>query len=385
MYSERNPAVPLIPTFRPCFREDEVAAAMRALTGGWPALGPVVQLLEAEFAALSKKKYNVAVNSCTTALYLAARCILDPGDVVGVPAITYISSASAPALHGCRIVFVDVDPQTLLIDQADLIRKVASEGITAVLPVHLYGNIASGLEEVTSKFKLKIIEDCAHVTSSAYAESIACFSFEAKKVLSCVNGGMLSTNDPDVAERARRLRFNGLDVGTFSRGPVRWDYDVMEHGVTGELDDLRASLVLPQLAALERRRQIRIANFQQFGEALAAGSAIEALPHGTESSFYLYVVRVRHRVHFMEYMLGQGIRCGVHYKPLYKHSVFSDQLSDCPNAEREWLRLVTVPNLIDFSTEERTAICDALKQYNDDLVCAGLFNSELFGDRRGNP
>jgi perosamine synthetase len=379
MYSERNPTVPLIPTFRPCFREAEVAAAMRALTGGWPALGPAVQQLEAEFGALSAKKYNVAVNSCTTALYLAARCLLQPSDVVGVPAITYISSASAPALRGCRIVFIDVDPVTLLMDPADLTRKVASEGVTAVLPVHLYGNMASGLEEVISKFKLKIIEDCAHVTSSAYSGSIACFSFEAKKVLSCVNGGMLSTNDPEVAERVRQLRFNGLNAGTFNRGPARWDYDVVDHGMTGELDDLRASLVLPQLAAREQKRQIRIANIQQFEEAHRADSGVEAVPHQAESSFYMYVVRVRHRTHFMEYMLGQGIRCGVHYKPLYKHSVFSDQLADCPNAEKEWLRLVTVPNLSDFSSKERASVCEALKRYNDHICPSVLETKAIFG------
>jgi perosamine synthetase len=374
MDSERNPVAPLIPTFRPSFRQQEVEGAMRALTGGWPALGPSVQQLEAEFAALSKKKYNVAVNSCTTALYLAARCLLQPGDVVGVPAITYISSASAPALHGCRIVFIDVDPVTLLLDPADLTRKITAEGITAVVPVHLYGNMASGLEDVIRKFRLKIIEDCAHVTSSSYTDSIACFSFEAKKVLSCVNGGMLSTNDPEVAERVRHLRFNGLNAGTFSRGPARWDYDVVEHGISGELDDFRASLVLPQLAAREQKRQIRIANIQQFEEAHTAASVVEALPHQAGSSFYMYVVRVRHRTHFMEYMLGRGIRCGVHYKPLYKHSVFSDQLADCPNAETEWLRLVTVPNLSDFSSKERASVCEALKRYNDKHICASVLD-----------
>jgi dTDP-4-amino-4,6-dideoxygalactose transaminase len=360
----QNAPAPLIPTFRPIFQQQEVEAAMRALTGGWPALGPVVQQLEAGFEALSGKKHNVAVNSCTTALYFAARCLLNPGDVVGVPAITYISSASAPALSGCNVVFIDVDPITLLIDPNDLARKVVRHGITAIVPVHLYGNVASGLDDVIRNFNLKIIEDCAHVTSSYYAESIACFSFEAKKVLSCVNGGMLSTNDPDVAARARRLRFNGLNVETFSRGPWGWDYDVGEHGLTGELDDFRAALVLAQLPVREQKRQIRIANVQQFEEAHRANPLLDALPHQVGSSFYMYVLRAKNRPHFMEYMMAQGIRCGVHYKPLYKHSVFSDQSADCPNAEREWPSLVTVPNLSDFSFRERTSICEALRQYD---------------------
>jgi perosamine synthetase len=356
-----------IPTFRPYYRQQEVEAAVRALTGGWPALGPVVQQLEAEFAALSNKKYNVAVNSCTTALYLAARCRLKPGEVVGVPAITYISSASGPALHGCHIVFIDVDPETLLIDPADLTRKILREGITAIVPVHLYGNMATGLEDVIRNFNLKVIEDCAHVTSSSYAESIACFSFESKKVLSCVNGGMLSTNDPEMAARARQLRFNGVEAETYSRGPLRWDYDVREHGITGELDDLRASLVLAQLAVREQKRQTRIANIQQFGEAHVSNSLLDGLPHQAGSSFYMYVLRVRNRTHFMDYMMAHGIRCGVHYKPLYKHTVFSDRQADCPNAEREWVRLVTVPNLSDFSPKERTSVCEALNRYNDHI------------------
>ncbi len=353
----------MIPTFRPHYRQQEIESVVRALTGGWPALGPVVRQLEAEFATLSNKKYNVALNSCTTALYLAARCILKPSDVVGVPAITYISSASGPALHGCRIVLIDVDPVTLLMDPVDLTRKIVREGITAIVPVHLFGNVAIGLEPVIRRFNLKVIEDCAHVTSSVYAESIACFSFEAKKVLSSVNGGMLSTNDPEVAARARQLRFNGLEAETFSRGPLRWDYDVVDHGVTGELDDLRASLVLPQLPFVEQKRQMRIANIEQFQQA----ASMSFVPHLAGSSFYMHVIRVRNRAHFMEYMIAQGVRCGVHYKPLYKHRVFSDHPADCPNAEREWPHLVTIPNLSDFSAVERATVCQALSRYDDEV------------------
>jgi perosamine synthetase len=363
----------LIPTFRPHYRQQEIEAAVQALSSGWPALGPVVQKLEAEFAALSKKRYNVAVNSCTTALYLAARCILAPGDVVGVPAITYISSASGPALHGCRIVFIDVDPVTLLMDPVDLTRKIIREGITAIVPVHLFGNLARGLEDIIHRFNLKVIEDCAHVTTSAYAESVACFSFEAKKVLSCVNGGMLSTNDPEVAARARQLRFNGLEAETFSRGPLRWDYDVIDHGITGELDDLRAALVLPQLSALEQKRQIRKANIELFQEA----SSFNAVPHQKGSSFYMCVLRAPNRTHFMDYMAAQGIRCGVHYKPLYKHRIFADHPADCPIAEREWPYLVTVPNLSDFTHAETATIFQALNRYDENILvgdAAAVFN-----------
>ena len=334
------------------------------LRAAGPLYGPVVHQLEAEFEALSGKKHNVAVNSCTTALNLAARCLLTSDEVVGVPAITYVSSASAPAVHGCRIVFIDVDPITLLIDPDDLLLKVRREGITAIVPVHLYGNMAHGLDDIIRKFNLKVIEDCAHVTSSVYADSIACFSFEAKKLLSCVNGGMLSTNDLDVAIRARQLRFNGLDAETFSRGDIRWDYDVLEHGPTGELDDLRASLVLHQLPFQVEKRQNRMANVEQFEEARASSAVIRSVPHLADSSYYMYVIKVRNRDHFIETMMRQGIRCGVHYKPLYKHKVFTDHPGDCPHAEREWLSLVTVPNLSDFSSSERASICEALRRYD---------------------
>ena len=364
----------MIPTFRPYYRQQEIEGVVQALSSGWPALGPVVQKLEAEFAALSNKKYNVAMNSCTTALYLAARCVLEPGEVVGVPAITYISSASGPALYGCRIVFIDVDPVTLLMDPVDLARKIVREGITAIVPVHLFGNLADGLGEVIRRFNLKVIEDCAHVTTSAYPESIACFSFEAKKVLSCVNGGMLSTNDPEVAARARQLRFNGLEAETFSRGPLRWDYDVVDHGITGELDDLRASLVLPQLSAVEQKRQVRKTNIELFQQACS----LNAVPHQKDSSFYMYVLRVPNRAHFMDYMAAHGIRCGVHYKPLYKHRIFSNQPSDCPIAEREWPSLVTVPNLSDFTHAETATIYQALNRYDENVLVgdgAAVFSS----------
>ena len=78
----------------------------------------------------------------------------------------------------------------------------------------------------------------------------------------------------------------------------------------------------------------------------------------------------------MEYMLGRGIRCGVHYKPLYKHSVFADLPADCPNAEREWLRLVTVPNLSDFSSKEKASVCEALKRYNDEHISASVLDTK---------
>ena len=296
-----------------------------------------------------------------------------PNDVVGVPAITYVSSASGPALHGCRIVFVDVDPVTLLMDPADLVRKIVREGITAIVPVHLFGNTATGLEDVIRRFSLKVIEDCAHVTTSVYAESIACFSFEAKKILSCVNGGMLSTNDPGVAARTRQLRFNGLEAETYSRGPLRWDYDVLDHGVTGELDDLRASLVLHQLPVLEQQGKSGRRTSSNSKRHLPStafltrpGAVFICASSGFQTARILWITWRR-----KGYAAASTIS-------LYTSTGFSDQRADCPNAEREWPYLVTVPNLIDFTPTERATVWQALNRYDEDIFtydAASAFSS----------
>lgn len=354
----------MIPTFRPVFYKEDKDAIGIVLDSQWCGMGEYVKRFENAFIPFSKKQHNIATNSCTLALYFASRCMFEKGDAVGVPAISYVSTASAPALAGCNIVFIDVSGDDLLMNRDDLIVKAERYKLKGVIPVHLFGNKCDYLGDVIDKYGLKVIEDCAHTPTSCYKDSIACFSFESKKPITTVNGGMLSTDDRNIAERARILRFNGCNSDTSHRSGRCWDYDVIEHGFTGELDDLRAVLGLNGLKRYDDNLGIRKRNISLFDSAIDfIGSRLSSIKHSIESSHFMYIVKTNDRDGFLNYMYERNIRCGVHYKPLFLHSVFGGTDHECPNALSEWIRLATIPNLVDFTSDEVRNICNSLREY----------------------
>jgi perosamine synthetase len=232
----------VIQLFRPTIGEEEIQAVSDVLRSGWLGLGPKTAQFEEAFAAYIGAKHVVGTISCTSALDLAVRMLdLRPGDEIAIPANTFVSTGHVVMYNQCRPVFVDVDPQTLSMSATDLERKLSSR-TKAVIVVHYSGRPADldAIQAVTGS--IPIIEDCAHATGARYKGKhvgslgvFGCFSFHAVKNLTMGEGGAICMNGSAAFDRAKQLRWLGIDKGTWERTPDNkeywWEYTVNEVGL----------------------------------------------------------------------------------------------------------------------------------------------------------
>ena len=205
----------MIQVFKPSLGDEELEALRDIFASGWIGLGPKTAEFEKRFAEYVGAKHAVAVNSATAALHLACLALgVGPGDEVLVPAITFISTAHAPSYCGATVVFVDVDPQTLIMDVADLKRKITPR-TKAIIPVHFGGHAApmEQIWEIAETHKLLVIEDAAHACGTEYKgkkvggldrSHATCFSFHAVKNLATGDGGMITFSRDDLVRKLSR-------------------------------------------------------------------------------------------------------------------------------------------------------------------------------------
>jgi dTDP-4-amino-4,6-dideoxygalactose transaminase len=250
---------------------EDIRAVMEVLESGWLTLGPRTHEFEAAFAAHLGVAHTVAVSSCTAALHLAYLAAgVGPGDEVIVPSLTFAATAAAVIYCGGTPVFADIlGPHDFGLDPADVERRIGPR-TKAVCAVHFAGYPAAvdRLRALCDAHGVALIEDAAHSPSAelegrklgAWGRAAA-FSFFSNKILSCGEGGLLATDDDEVAALARSLRSHGMTSGTWSRQTRETDsYDVIGLGFNYRLDEPRSALLLSRLARLEpeieRRRQL---------------------------------------------------------------------------------------------------------------------------------
>lgn len=267
----------VIPVMKPWMGEEEALAAAEAVRSGWVAQGPRVARFEATFAEEVSAGFGVAVSSCTTALHLALYLLgVGPGDEVVVPSFSFIATANCARYVGASPVFADVDPMTGNIT-AQTVEAVITERTRAVIAVH-QGGIPADVESLratAAKHGLPLVEDAACAAGSTYqgrsvgaGAQLATWSFHPRKLVTTGEGGMLTTDDPDVAARARRLREHGMSVSAadrhLSKQPVLESY--LETGFNFRMTDVQAAVGLVQLgklAAMVQRRRELAARYQE--------------------------------------------------------------------------------------------------------------------------
>ena len=251
-----------IPIARPCVGEEEWQALREPIMSGWLTQGPKVEAFERRFAELHEVRHAVATTSCTTALHLALLAVgVRPGDEVIVPAFTWVASANAVLYCGATPVFVDVDPTTFNVDVEQALAAV-TERTRAVVPVHLFGlcaevaRLRAGLPETVA-----VVEDAACAAGARSDErfagglgDVAAFSFHPRKSVTTGEGGMVTTDDDDIAARVRRLRNHGASISEEQRhaGPKPYlmaDFDVL--GFNYRMTDLQGAVGLVQIEKLK--------------------------------------------------------------------------------------------------------------------------------------
>lgn len=370
--------------FKPSVGEEELANIREVFDRAWLGLGPLVTRFEKEWSDYIGAKASVGVNSATAALHLSLTAFgFKPGKKVLIPAITFVSTATAALYNQLEPVFVDIDENTLSISLDDLDRKITPDCI-AVMPVHMGGHPVRMelLTALARRHHLAVIEDCAHCAGGSYGGKklgtwgdIGCFSFEEKKSMTTGDGGMLSSNQPDLIEPLRAHRWVGIDKDTWKRAAGytaagaedarHWYYEVAVLGYKYNMNDLMAALGLAQLKKLDSMNVRRRAIIQRYLDGIRdCGQIRPLLPYKLEdSSYWIFGVRCDARDKLILHLKKRGIATGVHYMPIPLHPLFRQYRSDIPVANRVWKTMITLPLFPDLTDAEVDYVIEALRDF----------------------
>ena len=376
-------ATDVLPFHRALIEEEEMRAVLEVLQSGWLSTGPRVKEFEAAFARYIGAGQAVAVSSCTAALHLALAAIgIAEGDEVILPTMTFASSGEVVLYFKAKPVLVDCQSGSFHADPEQIAKAVTSR-TRAILPVH-YSGYPSDMDTILSiaqQFGLKVIEDAAHALPSRFKDrmvgtlgDITCFSFYATKTLTTGEGGMATTESPELAERMRILSLHGISKDAWKRYTAEgsWRYDILETGYKYNLTDLQAALGLAQLAKCDAMRERRDAIAKRYTEALALLEAYEvpSAPRHTQHAWHLYVIQVnpgalridRNRV--IDELRNRGIGTSVHFIPLHLHTLYQQQLGYCtgqfPNAEERFARAISLPIFPGMTAQDTDRVIEAL-------------------------
>lgn len=372
-----------IPFSRPSIGEEEINSVVETLRSGWLTTGPKVKKFEKEFAARVGVEHAIAVSSCTAALHLALEAFgVGPGDEVIVPTLTFASTGEVVQHLGATPVLADILDDTLLIDPASIEAKITPR-TKVIVPVH-YAGQPCDMEEIlsiASKHGLKVLEDAAHAYPAKYRDQtvgaigdVTAFSFYANKTITTGEGGMVTTNNADLAARARLMSLHGITRDAWKRFSAEgtWDYEIAAPGFKNNMTDIAAALGLEQLNKAERllrRREEIVAYYdRRFADFPAISTPV--IEHDRTCAWHIYVIRLKSehltidRNAFIKELAAAGIGSSVHYRPLHMHPLYMDRFGyrpeQLPVAQQVFSEIVSLPLFAGMSDADMECVADAV-------------------------
>jgi len=313
----------MIPIAKPLIGEEEKTAVMNVLNSGMLASGPRTEEFEKKFAEYVGTKYAIATTSGTTALHLGLLALgITKGDEVILPAFSFIATANAVLFCDAVPVFCDVDQKTFNID-AEKIEKRITKKTKAIMPVHLYGQAADmePIQEIAQKHNIHVIGDACQAHGAAYGGKmvgsfgdVECFSFYPTKNMTTGEGGMVTTNNQEVADLMISLRNHG-------REKTKWGYEHGRLGYNYRITDIGAAIGLEQLKKLPKNIQMRQKNAQYFDAHLNSVETPYVIPKA-KHAYHQYTVKSKNRDALTQNLKKNEIGFGIYYpQPLhsYKH------------------------------------------------------------------
>jgi UDP-4-amino-4,6-dideoxy-N-acetyl-beta-L-altrosamine transaminase len=380
----------MIPYGRQDINEDDIQAVVDVLRSDFLTQGPAVPAFEKSITDYCGANYAVAVNSATSALHIACLALgVGKSDIVWTSPITFVASANCALYCGADVDFVDIDPHTynMSVERlSDKLQKAEKLGKLpkVVIPVHLCGQPCDmeKIHALSLKYGFKIIEDASHAIGAKYQNKpignckfsdITVFSFHPVKIITTAEGGMVMTNDTQLAKRMQMLRSHGItrdecDMTHASEGP--WYYQQIELGYNYRMTDLQAALGLSQIQRLEEfvsRRHYIAERYNQLLEGLPVAKPLQ--DQESYSAFHLYIIRLKlteirktHRQVF-ETLRGLGIGVNLHYIPVYQHPYYKKlgfETGYCLAVEQYYNEAISLP------------MYPNLTEIQQDMVIAGL-------------
>lgn len=374
----------MIPYGKHRIEEEDIAAVVEVLRSDWLTTGPKVEEFERAFAEFVGAREAVAVSSGTAALHAAIHAIgIGPGDEVIVPPMTFAATANCVVFQGGTPVFADVDPDTLLLDPAQVEARIAPR-TKAIIAVDYTGQPCDydALRVIADRHGLALVADACHSLGGAYKgravgtlADLNCFSFHPVKHITTGEGGMITTNAPELARRMRLFRNHGISSDHRQREREgTWSYEMVDLGYNYRLTDIQCALGMSQLRRLRawvaRRQEIA----RRYDEAFRAVQAVRPLPvrGGVGHAYHLYVVRLdcprvgATRKEVFSALRARGIGVNVHYIPVHLHPFYRSRFGTgpglCPVAEAAYEELLTLPIFPAMRDEEVEAVIAAVSE-----------------------
>lgn len=389
-----------LPFALPYLDDAEINEVVDSLRSGWITTGPKCRQFEEKFAAYVGAKHAVAVNSATAGLHLALDAAgLKRGEVALTVPITFTATAEVVRYFDADIDLIEVaspcatmNPESLrkyLVDKCELkdgvcYRKADGKIVRAVLPVHFAGLVCDmdPINELAAQYNLAVIEDAAHSFPASYKgrqigrlSPLTVFSFYATKTITTGEGGMIVTDDDEMAERMRIMRLHGISKDAWKRYTAEgsWYYEVIEPGFKYNLTDIAASMGLHQLDKAEWMRDVRQKYAEMYTAAFKDVAELQTPCHGNPDSlhaWHLYTLRIRperltiSRAELIERLKDAGIGTSVHFIPLHLHPYYRDRYGykrgDFPVSEDLYDREISLPIYPKMTESDVQRVIDAV-------------------------
>ncbi len=372
-----------IPLFDIGFNEKEAIAVQKVLSSGWLTMGDQTEMFERKFADFIDVKHAIAVSNCTAALHLANLSLnLGENDEVICPSLSFVAGSNSIIYTGAKPVFADItDLNDFNISPEDIERKIGAR-TKAIQVVHYAGNPCNmdHIMEIANKHGVYVIEDCAHAPGSKYngqhcgtIGDIGCFSFFSNKNMATAEGGMITTNNDDLAKRIKLMRSHGMTSMTLDRHKGHaFSYDVVELGYNYRMDEIRSSIGIVQLGKLKDGNIRRCEIDQIYRERFVDIYGIK-VPFDTKygvSSHHIFPILLDNDVNrqeFMEYLKDNGIQTSIHYPPIHLFDYYRRNLGYDEGmlsiTEEVAKREVTLPLYQSMADKDVHRVSDVIVEY----------------------
>ena len=384
-----------VPFAIPECSDDEIQEVAAVIKSGWLTTASRCAQFEKDFAGFVGAKYALAVNSATAALHLGLEALgIKAGDKVLVPTFTFTATAEVVRYMGADPVFVDCDRETFCINATQMEKRFRVQGsgfrvqdVKAIIPVHLGGHPCDmdNIKLKAESLKLKVLEDAAHAIPTRYKGrlvgafgDVTCFSFYANKTMTTGEGGMLCTDDDEIAKRVKVMRLHGINRDVWDRFSTgaSWEYDVVAPGFKYNMPDINAALGIHQLRKAEKFRKKRQKIAETYYEFLEdiPGLILPRIHCAMEDhSWYLFNILIDpgkskkgiDRNEFIKEMTKRDIGTSVHYKPLHRMTYYREKYGlkpeMFPNAEWVFERCVSFPMFSAMSDEQVEYVVESIR------------------------
>ncbi|CAN1209701.1 Glutamine--scyllo-inositol transaminase [Tumidithrix helvetica PCC 7403] len=366
----------------PFFDEQELLLLKQCLDSKWVTQGALTQQFESLFRQRHNVEYAFATTSCTAALHMAMVALeIQPDDEVIVPAFTWVTSAHCVEYVGAKVVFVDIEPETFNIDPVALEAAITSK-TKAIVVVHLFG-LAAKMQEIMAiarKYNLAVVEDAACATGTTYdgkpvgaIGDIGCFSFHPRKVITTGEGGMVTTNNPKLAERIKILRNHGASVNPDIDSSKPYYMGRFDHlGFNLRFSDIQAAIGVAQMGKLDKLLDERFACAKRYDAFLSPINelAIPQIPSPCGHSYQSYVVRLsiggtQRRNALMDALSTEGIQTRPGTHAVHRLGYYQQKYATLPQAYPEASQAedlsITLPIFPGMTDADQLKVVDVLK------------------------